>query len=89
MTRSWATSPGTPGRDATLVPGVDVVTDPYEAAEGASLLAVLTEWHEFRWLDFPRVLGAMAEPRALVDARNLLDPSAMRRLGFAYQGVGR
>jgi hypothetical protein len=31
----------------------------------------------------------MAAPRALVDARNLLDPAAMRRRGFAYQGVGR
>ena len=71
------------------IPGVDVVTDPYVAAEGASLLAVLTEWHEFRWLDFPRVLAGMAEPHAIVDARNLLDSSAMRRLGFGFQGVGR
>jgi UDPglucose 6-dehydrogenase len=74
---------------ATRIPGVDVFTDPYEAAAGASLLTVLTEWHEFRWLDFSRVHAGMAAPRAIVDARNLLDPSAMRRLGFAYQGVGR
>ena len=74
---------------AARIPGLDVVTDPYEASNGAQLLALLTEWDEFRWLDFARVAEAMAVPRALVDARNLLDPVAMRRRGFAYQGVGR
>jgi UDPglucose 6-dehydrogenase len=71
------------------VPGLDVVADPYDVVAGAQLLALLTEWDEFRWLDFSRVAEAMAAPRALVDARNLLDPAAMRRRGFAYQGVGR
>jgi UDPglucose 6-dehydrogenase len=71
------------------VAGLDVVEDPYEAVRGAGSLALLTEWDEFRWLDFARVAEAMAAPRALVDARNLLDPVAMRRRGFAYQGVGR
>ena len=70
-------------------PGIEIVTDPYDAVPGAQLLALLTEWDEFRWLDFARVAEAMAPPRALVDARNLLDPAAMRRRGFAYQGVGR
>jgi UDPglucose 6-dehydrogenase len=49
---------------------------------------VLTEWDEFRWLDFAKVRDVMATP-ALVDARNLLDPAAVRRLGFHYTGVGR
>jgi UDPglucose 6-dehydrogenase len=71
------------------LPGLDVVADPYDAAADAQLLALLTEWDEFRWLDFRRVVDGMAAPRALVDARNLLDPVAMRRRGFAYQGVGR
>jgi UDPglucose 6-dehydrogenase len=74
---------------AARVPGLDVVADPYEAVADARLLALLTEWDEFRWLDFARVAEAMAPPRALVDARNLLDPAALRRRGFAYQGVGR
>ncbi len=74
---------------AAHAPGLDVVTDAYEAVAGAQVLALLTEWDEFRWLEFGRVVDAMAPPRALVDARNLLDPAAMRRRGFAYQGVGR
>ncbi len=74
---------------AAQLPGLEVVADPYDAVTGASLLALLTEWDEFRWLDFGRVAETMVAPRALVDARNLLDPAAMRRRGFAYQGVGR
>jgi UDPglucose 6-dehydrogenase len=71
-----------------MVPGLGVATDAYDACDGAEVLALLTEWDQFRWLDFTRVAVMMAEPR-VVDARNLLDPAAMRRLGFAYQGVGR
>jgi len=71
-----------------LVPGLGVATDAYDAATDAEVLALLTEWDQFRWLDYTRVAAAMAVPR-VVDARNLLDPAAMRRLGFAYQGVGR
>jgi len=62
--------------------------DPYEAAAGARALVVLTEWEEFRWLDFSRLLAVMAEP-SVVDARNLLDPAALRRMGFRYTGIGR
>ena len=71
------------------ISGVVVVDDAYEAVAGASVLALLTEWDEFRWLDFERVHASMTAPHAVVDARNLLDPAAMRRRGFAYEGVGR
>jgi UDPglucose 6-dehydrogenase len=74
---------------AVRLPGLDIATDVYDAAEGASVLALLTEWDEFRWLDFERVYASMRPPFAVIDARNLLDPSAMRRCGFVYQGVGR
>ena len=69
-------------------PGIEVVDDPYAAVEGASVLAVLTEWDEFRWLDIEKVAGLMAE-RKVVDARNLLDRAAMVRRGFEYRGIGR
>ncbi len=76
--------------DATqaLVPSLRLVADPYEACRDADVLVVLTEWDELRWLDFDRVAGAMASSK-IVDTRNLLDPAAMRRLGFSYVGVGR
>jgi UDPglucose 6-dehydrogenase len=63
-------------------------SDPYEAATGAAVVVVLTEWDEFRWLDFGRLLKVMGEP-SIVDARNLLDPAAVRRMGFTYAGIGR
>ena len=68
--------------------GLQLCGDPYDAARGARAVVVLTEWDEFRWLDFSRVQAVMAQP-AIVDARNLLDPAAVRRMGFHYAGIGR
>ena len=67
--------------------GLEFVKDPYAACAGASVLIVATEWDEFRWLDFKKV-GELMETRAVVDARNLLDPAEMRRAGFSYEGIG-
>jgi UDPglucose 6-dehydrogenase len=67
---------------------VDVRHDAYAACEGASVLVVLTEWDELRWLDFDKVAAAMVG-RHVVDARNLLDRASLVRSGFTYCGVGR
>ena len=68
--------------------GIDVVSDAYAACEGAAVLAVLTEWDEFKWLDFDKV-GDLLTSRAIVDCRNLLDSATLHRLGFTVSGVGR
>jgi UDPglucose 6-dehydrogenase len=68
--------------------GIQVFRDPYAACQDASVLAVLTEWDEFRWLDFDKVKEALAKP-GIVDGRNLLDAAAMKRRGFTYEGIGR
>jgi UDPglucose 6-dehydrogenase len=68
--------------------GVERATGPLEAVDGADALLLLTEWNEFRWLDFSTVRGAMKSP-IVVDARNFLDPHLLRQLGFTYEGVGR
>jgi UDPglucose 6-dehydrogenase len=73
-----------PAAPATV--GVTMTKDPYLACTRADVLAVLTDWEEFRWVDFARVRALMAQP-ALVDARNLLDPAALA--GFRYDGIGR
>jgi UDPglucose 6-dehydrogenase len=67
---------------------VHAYPDVYAACDGASVAVVLTEWDEFRWLDFARVHATMANP-VVVDARNLLDPAQLRRIGFEYTGIGR
>jgi UDPglucose 6-dehydrogenase len=80
-----AVAAGSSGRG---LDGIDVRADPYAACEGAAVLVVLTEWDEFRRFDFTKVAAALEEPR-VVDARNLLDPAALRRRGFTYEGIGR
>ena len=70
------------------LPAIEVSSDPYAACEGAEALVVLTEWDEFRWLDFDKVASVMASPR-IMDTRNLLERAALIRRGFAYEGLGR
>jgi UDPglucose 6-dehydrogenase len=70
------------------IDGVEVVDDPFVAVEGAAVLAVLTEWDEFRWLDIDKVASLVAA-KEVVDARNLLDRTAFIRRGFNYHGIGR
>lgn len=59
-----------------------------EACAGADVIAVLTEWDEFRWVSPAEAADAM-RTKQIVDARNLLDRSEWRRAGFEYQGIGR
>ena len=70
------------------LPAIEVTSDPYAACEGAEALVVLTEWDEFRWLDFDKVASIMASPR-IMDTRNLLERAALVRRGFVYEGLGR
>ena len=76
------------GSTDTRLAGIELVADPYEAAAGADVLAVLTEWPEFREVDFARV-GEAIGGRHVVDARNLLDGAALKDQGFSYDGIGR
>ena len=72
-----------------LLPGVEWLDDPYAAAQGAHLVALLTEWNQFRALDLKRLASAMAEPR-LADLRNVYGAEEARAAGFAaYDSVGR
>lgn len=71
-----------------LLPRTEYCPDAYSCAEGADILAILTEWPEFRALDLARLKGLLKTP-AIVDLRNLLSPDAVRRAGFAYSSIGR
>ena len=71
--------------------GLDAITvslSPLDACAGADVLAVLTEWDEFRWIS-PVEVSTVMNGRQVVDARNLLDRSEWLRSGFEYQGIGR
>jgi UDPglucose 6-dehydrogenase len=68
--------------------GVELVPEPYAAAEGADALLLVTEWNEFRQPDFARLRKIMREP-VLLDGRNIWDSAKARAAGFTYYGVGR
>ena len=70
------------------VDGIFVVDDPLVAVDGADVLVIATEWPEFTEIGLEAVRDAMSGS-AIVDARNLLDPDAVRDLGMSYTGVGR
>jgi UDPglucose 6-dehydrogenase len=59
-----------------------------EAAAGADVVVLITEWPEFRELD-PTALGEVVAAKRIIDGRNVLDPIEWRRAGWSYRGLGR
>lgn len=67
---------------------VTVVNNPMEACKGAHAIAVLTEWDEFRELDWQKVYDNMLKPAFLFDGRRLLRPDTKREIGFEFYAIG-
>ncbi len=63
--------------------------DPYRATDGADALAVLTEWDEFKHLDFERIYRSMKKPAFAFDGRNILPHSQMQSVGFEVRAIGK
>jgi UDPglucose 6-dehydrogenase len=70
-----------------LLPTVELCGSAEEALAGADAAVLVTEWPEFRDLDWPELAKTMANA-LLVDGRNFLDPEALRAAGFTYEGIG-
>ncbi|MBI2553113.1 MAG: UDP-glucose/GDP-mannose dehydrogenase family protein [Candidatus Rokubacteria bacterium] len=73
---------------ALLPRSVTYCASPYEAAEKADALVLVTEWNEFKFLNLERLRSLMRRP-VIFDGRNLYEPERMRRLGFEYHSIGR
>ena len=72
-----------------LLPDSVVFCDsPYEAAEAADALVLVTEWNEFKFLNLERLRSVLRHP-VIFDGRNVWEPERMRRLGFEYHSIGR
>ena len=71
-----------------LLPGVRFCDSPYEAAEGADVLVIVTEWDAYRALDLDRIHQTM-KSAVVVDLRNIYRPEEMAARGFRYTSVGR
>ena len=83
-----AFDPKAMGIAVKVLKDVDYKKDAYEVAQGADLLIVLTEWNEFRELDFSDIKNRMKSPN-IIDGRNLYEPEQMKAKGFNYMGIGR
>lgn len=62
--------------------------DPYKAAEGAHAIAVLTEWKEYRSLDYGKILQGMEQPAFIFDGRNILEHKTLYDIGFNVYPLG-
>ncbi len=71
-----------------LLPNIAYCDGPYSAATGAHALALVTEWEQFRALDFARLKTVMAQP-VFIDLKNVYQPSDVTEFGFSYESVGR
>ncbi|MFT3729181.1 MAG: UDP-glucose/GDP-mannose dehydrogenase family protein [Terricaulis sp.] len=71
-----------------LLKDVEFVTGPYACVQGADAVVIITEWDQFRALDFGRIKDALKSP-VVIDLRNIYRPEEMRALGFTYESVGR
>jgi len=61
----------------------------YTAAAGAHAIAILTEWDEFKSLDYQRIYDSMAKPAFIFDGRNIVDLDEMRKIGFDVYAIGK
>ena len=68
---------------------VQFVEDPYEAASGSHAVAIMTEWHQFRELDYERIYRSMVKPAFIFDGRNVVDHQKLHQIGFNVYPVGK
>ncbi len=71
-----------------ILKGVEYSDSPYDASKGADAIILVTEWNEFRELDFKKI-GPLMKTKLLIDGRNIYDKKLLNSLGFKYIGVGR
>ena len=79
----WAKENSTRGEQ------VDICHNAYEAAEGAHALAILTEWDEFKELDYQKIYDKMMKPAFVFDGRNIANRKELADIGFKVYAIGR
>lgn len=72
-----------------LLDTLEFEVDPYKAAEGAHAIALLTEWEEYKSLDFQRIYHSTVQPAFIFDGRNILDHQKLFDMGFEVYSIGK
>jgi len=70
-------------------PLLSVASTPYEAAAGSHAIAIVTEWDEFKSLNFEKIYASMAKPAMVFDGRNILDLKRLSAIGFRTHAIGK
>ena len=86
--RVKASDPGVSAEEVGQHTEFEFCPDPYSVAQGSDALVLVTEWPQFKALDFALLQSSMNRP-VLIDAQNMLDDTQMKEMGFTYLGVGR
>ena len=77
------------GKDATPSPRLSVATTAMEACSGAHAIAIVTEWDEFKQLDYDQIYATMPKPAFIFDGRNIVNLDLLRKIGFRAYGIGK
>ena len=72
----------------SVLPNITYCSTPYQAAESADAIVIVTEWEEFRQMDWNRLLSIVEQP-LVIDGRNVFSPEEISRKGFRYVSIGR
>ena len=72
-----------------IADSIEFEADPYKAAEGAHAVAILTDWKQYKELDYQRIYDSMQKPAFLFDGRNMLDHDALYKIGFEVYSIGK
>ena len=75
-------------RAKEIMPDIEYCTDAYKVAENVDAIILVTEWKEFKNLDFKKLKELMRQP-VFLDGRNVYDSDKIKELGFIYAGIGR
>lgn len=70
-------------------PRLSVANNAYEACAGAHAIAIVTEWDEFKALDYVKIYAGMPKPAFVFDGRNIVDLDTLRKIGFRASGIGK
>ncbi|KAJ3091223.1 UDP-glucose 6-dehydrogenase 1, partial [Quaeritorhiza haematococci] len=68
---------------------VTIFRDPYECAKDVDAIVVVTEWDEFKTLDYQRIYDSMKKPAFIFDGRLLLDGKKLKKIGFEVEVIGK
>jgi UDPglucose 6-dehydrogenase len=72
-----------------LAARVKTTADPYAAARDADAIVLLTDWEEYKALDYKRLYASMRKPAFVFDARNILPHAQLRKIGFQVKAIGK